>query len=379
MAAPTYWVRLGAAANPMDASPTVSDITPHVRSMSWGRGRSSILDDIGPGGGSVRLKNPIRWFEPGFGASPYNPLRCMRPVNIGCNWLGTDYSLFYGFAEAWNVEWSPRYGQAYAETELRLVDAIAVFANNLYTGNFGSTENAVVRIGTILNQATCIFPAAMRDLSGGVATNSFGLMGGLGNVWAALQFIVQANSTSDQPLFIDRRGYVVYKPMVVSTSTVFGDSGGELPYTALSQSYDMDQVYNYVTVTALGGTPQTVQDATSILRYRHRMYTGAGGISDATALARANLILTNYKEPRPVMQGFQVKPAYNSALWTASIPLDLEHQITIKRRPPGGGVVIVAQPKIVGLSWSVPEPHPASTVISYDLAELLALPPAGRV
>ena len=112
-----------------------------------------------------------------------------------------------------------------------------------------------------------------------------------------------------------------------------------------------------------------VTDATSSGLYRVRPLSRATyNVSDAAALAIANLLLAQYKDPKQRLEGFQVRPTVIDAIWTGVITLDCEHTITVNRRPPGGGTMFTATPKVLGLSWNVPDMLGKDTTIGYTLS-----------
>ena len=416
MAAPEFWVKLAmgpTASNTAHAfatSPDWVDITDYLRSASWSRGRSSTLDDVGPGSGTLRLKNHDRAFEPGYPGSPYHPLRPYMPVNIGCTWNATEYSLFYGFAESWKVTWEQAWDDAYSETEVQLVDAIALF-NMIHldlTAGLFSVELSSARIDSVLDTMVPNFPAAMRDTSGGTSVQAvpappdpqFGFVdidptAGTNNApvqgvppaepqlvtaWAHIQEAVRSHA-ADRPCFIDRRGYVVYADEVDS-GLVFGDdlAAGELKYSAANLDYGVDLVFNVAQVTAKAeeadGTPpvvtvgnmQEASDTQSIYRYQERVHSRSTlNTTDAAALDIAEYVVANYAEPKVRIEGFEVRPGKTDDLWDAVITLDLEHTIEVRRRPPGNGLTFVQRPKVVGLDWSL-DRIAGNTTIGYTLS-----------
>ena len=416
MATPEFWVKLAmgpTASNTAHAfatSPDWVDITDYLRSASWSRGRSSTLDDVGPGSGTLRLKNHDRAFEPGYAASDYHPLRPYMPVNIGCTWNATEYSLFYGFAESWSVTWEQAWDDAYSETEVRLVDAIALF-NMIHldlTAGLFSVELSSARIDSVLDTMVPNFPAAMRDTTGGTSVQAvpappdpqFGFVdidptAGTNNApvqgqqpaepqvvtaWAHIQEAVRSHA-ADRPCFIDRRGYVMYVDETDS-GLVFGDdlAAGELKYSAANLDYGVDLIFNVAQVTALAeeadGTPPVVSvgnmqeavDTQSRFRYQERIHTRSTlNTTDAAALEIAEYVVANYAEPSVRIEGFELRPGKTDDLWDAVITLDLEHTIEVRRRPPGGGNTFVQMPKIVGLDWSL-DRIAGNTTIGYTLS-----------
>jgi hypothetical protein len=99
-------IAFGASDTPYTLSPTWTDVTSDVRSMSVDRGRS---DDWGTfdGSATVVLDNRSRKYDPFNTASPYNgKLTPRRQIRIRSTFGGTTYDVFRGFIDGWPAEWS---------------------------------------------------------------------------------------------------------------------------------------------------------------------------------------------------------------------------------------------------------------------------------
>ena len=106
MAKPTVRVRVGFTDGPYVASPTWTDVTSYVRSISTRRGRSSDWDYFTAGTASVVLDNRDRRFDPTYTAGPYyGNLLPRRQIRIDATHNGsTYYDLFRGFVDGWPVD-----------------------------------------------------------------------------------------------------------------------------------------------------------------------------------------------------------------------------------------------------------------------------------
>ena len=103
---PTPKVEIAFDAGPYVASPTWTDVTSYVYSMTTDRGRS---DDWGDfyGAASVTLNNRDRRFDPFNSAGPYfGKLLPRRQIRITANYGGTDYPVFRGFVAGWPPVWT---------------------------------------------------------------------------------------------------------------------------------------------------------------------------------------------------------------------------------------------------------------------------------
>jgi hypothetical protein len=124
---PTPKVEIAFNDGPYVASPTWTDVTQYVYSMSTDRGRS---DDWGDfyGGASVTLNNRTRLFDPFYTAGTYyGKLLPRRQIRITGTFGGTDYPVFRGFVAGWPPTWTDA-GQDSTVT-LSCFDALGLLAS----------------------------------------------------------------------------------------------------------------------------------------------------------------------------------------------------------------------------------------------------------
>ena len=89
------------------STPSWTDITEHVRSVSIRRGRDFELARYSTGSASLTLDNRDRRFDPTYASSPYYPYVIPgRRIRVQGT-QGSTYSLFDGFVESWPQEWQP--------------------------------------------------------------------------------------------------------------------------------------------------------------------------------------------------------------------------------------------------------------------------------
>lgn len=106
MAYPTPKVEIAFDDGPYVASPTWTDVTSYVRSMSTDRGRS---DDWGDfyGSASVTLDNRTRLFDPFYTSGTYyGKLLPRRQIRITATYGATSYPVFRGYIAGWPPVWT---------------------------------------------------------------------------------------------------------------------------------------------------------------------------------------------------------------------------------------------------------------------------------
>lgn len=117
----------------------------------------------------------------------------------------------------------------------------------------------------------------------------------------------------------------------------FGEdaAGGEYPYGE-GVTYDSDpmRIYNEVTVTNSGGIVARRTDATSIKRFFPNSYERAINVADDNeAIAAAQWILNDHKDPQQRVAALTLDPASNPTLWPVVLGLEIGDRVTVKTRP----------------------------------------------
>lgn len=128
MAFPAPIVEIAFNDGPYVVSPTWTDVTQYVESLSTDRGRD---DDWGTfvGTASVILYNRDRRFDPFYTSGPYyGKLLPRRQIRIRTTWNGTTYDVFRGFISNWPPAWSDA-GQ-FSTVTLQCFDALDLLASS---------------------------------------------------------------------------------------------------------------------------------------------------------------------------------------------------------------------------------------------------------
>jgi len=126
MAYPVPKVYIAFDDGPYVLSPTWTEVTSSVRSMSIDRGRS---DDWGTFSGSatVELNNRARLYDPFYTSGTYyGKLLPRRQIKIEATHTGTTYSVFRGFIDGWPPSWTDAGGDS--TVTLSCYDAMALLA-----------------------------------------------------------------------------------------------------------------------------------------------------------------------------------------------------------------------------------------------------------
>lgn len=238
---------------------------------------------------------------------------------------------FRGWIQRSKVRWSKDWPN-YSEVDIDLTDLIGILQNWGSGADNPTAASVSSRLGTLLNSVG--FPSGMRSLTGGSQT----IGAPEGSVWEKIQKYVESD-TSLNVCFVDGRGWAIFGPGT-DAGVVFGDDPDtELWYTSTGMEMGVDLVYNHITVTREGGTPQVVTYQGN-LTGPHGVRTkslSTLNVSDADALTLAQAIYDKYNNPKPRLDPVEIEPGGNVDLWEQVLSLEPQDYFTIVRRPPGGG------------------------------------------
>ena len=124
--------------DPLDTSPSWTDISTYVRDLSISRGRNSEFTPYAPGIATIRLDNRDRRFDPEYTLGPYyGDLVPMVPVRIITTYSGSTYTLYYGYAQGWPT--------AYNTANTDAVAIINCVDGNRFLGNTSLATSAIAQ------------------------------------------------------------------------------------------------------------------------------------------------------------------------------------------------------------------------------------------
>ena len=223
----------------------------------------------------------------------------------------------------------------------------------------GFTRTTDIDVGTIPLQPTDLSTKPVEEIATTAASEG-------GSVWVG----------ADGTLIGRRRYALVEDPRSVNIQAVYGDGGaGEIPWEDIDVSpLSADNVINSATYTAVGGLPQSAQDASSIALYGEIGDQASWSSSlicqndsDVAVLAAWTVQLN--KDPTAKVNSITLKPRASAvALIPTILGATIRDLIEIRRRPPSAtSHTLIRDCFISGI---------AVTVESGDIDVVLSLSPA---
>lgn len=309
------------------------------------------------------LNNTDRRFDPTNLSGPYvaagiTQVEPMRVTRLRASWAGVTYDVWRGFAD----QWLPGYfkGDDYSDCSLTAFDGFDVLANQdrPAVAPVGAGESSGARVNRILDSVS--WPAADRMVSNGDTTLQATTLEG-----DAVSELQKVAETEVGEFYIDEGGRALFRgrhglleDIRSNTSQgIFGDDVGELPYVDINPSYDKEQLRNVARITRVGGVEQVASDATSKVKYLERTHTASDLLmqTDAAALDYARYIVAQAKSAEYRFDSLTINPAADdnaASLYPHALGRRIGDRITVRRRPPGGGL-IERDVFIVGISHDI--------------------------
>jgi len=324
-----------------DSTAVTVDVSNLVDSIKTTRGRTALSDVFQTGTMSLRIIDQNGDFNPMNPASPYaGLLNPMRKVTITASWNGTTYPIFAGYITSFDTT-TPRDVGEVVYTTIQAVDGFRLFANaqitTVPTTPAGQTTGT--RIGKILDAIG--WPTGMRDIDAGQTT----VQSDPSSLRTALGAMQTVTSTEYGSLYMDGFGNVVFQDRQLTSSSVagtpvdFNDNGTGIQYNNALWKLDDSLVFNNVSVTRTGGSPQVALNQASIDKYFLHSYQEQNLLmeTDTEALNNARAFLASRQETsiRCDAVTLDLYTANYDAGITAALDLDFFDPITVTTTQPG--------------------------------------------
>lgn len=343
----------GTLASSTVVEPTI-DLTPNVTSISIKRTRNIISDTYEVGTATIRVNDPLSYFNPQNTASPYfGYLTPLRKIRVSATVGGTAYFLgsFYTTAYVYTY---PQ-GQETGYVDIQCSDAFRLFnmaSVQTVTGALNGDKTGV-RIGEILDQMN--FPTSMRSLD----TGDTSCQADPATLRTGLEAIKNAEFSEQGAFYVNPSGTVVFKSRTnvikaaASTPIEFNQTGG-IPYKNLVFAFDDKLIVNSSTMTRVGGIAQTYQNAASITKYFPHQSNQSNLVvqTDADAANIAAIYVATRAETTIRIDAMTIDLLDPSVPTATILGLDYFQQLKITNIQPDGSTIVKTL-QCQGLDWQI--------------------------
>lgn len=346
-------IGIGTLASSSTPEPTV-DLTPDVYSITINRGRNIMRDTFEAGTATVRVLDPLSYFNPQNTLSPYfgllSPLRKLR-ISATINNVG--YFLFSGYTTEYKYTYPQNQDTGYVD--IICSDAFRLMQQAAILGVTGATagQDTGTRIGKILDQVG--WPASMRTIDTGNTT----CVVDPGTSRTTLDAVKNAEFSEQGAFYINQEGTAVFlnRTNVIKqyglTPIAFNQTGG-IPYTNLVFAFDDKLIINSAAMTRVGGTQQTASDATSIAKYFPHQLNEANLVAqtDADTLNIARIYVSTRKETTIRIDAMTVDLLDPTVPTATMLDLDYFQPLAITNIQPDGSTIVKTL-QVLGLAWNI--------------------------
>jgi hypothetical protein len=328
-----------------DSANIIVDVSNQVDSVRTARGRNVLADQFQTGTLTLRIVDQNGDFNPQNPSGPYYELLTpMKKVQITATYLGVTYPIFSGFITSY-LNTQPKDATEVAYTTITAVDAYRLAQNAQITTVTGATAGNLsgTRINQILDQID--WPASMRDIDAGLTT----LQNDPGSNRTSLTALQTVADTEYGAIYVDASGSFVFQDRNVTagsiggTPTVFTDNGAGIRYANATWVLNDYLVFNSVSITRLGGSPQLAINQPSIDKYFIHSYTLTDLLmqTDTVALDYAKAYCASRAETTIRCDAIELDlyTANYTAGTIASLELDFFDPITVITTQPGGSTL----------------------------------------
>jgi hypothetical protein len=343
----------GTLASTTTPEPTV-DLTPDVYSISIKRGRNIMRDQYEAGSATIRVLDPLSYFNPQNTSSPYyGYLTPLRKLRVSATVNGVGYFLFSGYTIEYKYTYPQNQDTGYVD--IICTDAFRLMQQAAITTVASSTagQDTGTRIGKILDQVS--WPASMRAIDTGNTT----CVADPATSRTVLDAIKNAEFSEQGAFYINSAGTAVFlnRTNVIkaygNTPIDFNQSGG-IPYTNLVFAFDDKLIINSAGLTRVGGTQQVSENATSIAKYfSHQLNeTNLVAETDTDVLNIAKIYVATRADTTIRIDAMTVDLLDPSVPTATMLGLDYFSNLKITNIQPDGSTIVKTL-QAQGLDWNI--------------------------
>ena len=343
---------LSANSNP---EPTV-DLTPDVYSISIKRGRNIMRDTYEAGSCTVRVLDPLSYFNPQNAASPYYGfLTPLRKLRVSAAVGGINYFLFSGYTTEYKYTYPQNQETGYVD--IICTDAFRLMQQATVTTVAGAIagQDTGTRIGKILDQVS--WPASMRTINTGGTSTLCQVDPGTSRT--SLNALKNAEFSEQGAFFINQEGTAVFlnRTNVIKKYGVapieFNQTTG-IPYTNLVFAFDDKLIINSAGMTIVGGTEQVAENAASIAKYFSHQLNESNLVAQTNtdALNIARIYVATRAETTIRIDAMTVDLLDSDVPTATMLALDYFSNLKITNVQPDGSTIVKTL-QAQGLEWNI--------------------------
>ncbi|CAB4149271.1 hypothetical protein UFOVP539_22 [uncultured Caudovirales phage] len=356
----------GTLASTTTPEPTV-DLTPDVRQISIRRGRNIMRDTYEAGTCTVRVLDPLSYFNPQNTSSPYfGFLTPLRKLRVSATVGGVGYFLFSGYTTEYLYTY-PK-GQETGYVDIVCSDAFRLMQQATVTTVASATagQDTGTRIGKILDQVQ--FPSSMRTVDTGQTT----CVADPGTARTALDAVKNAEFSEQGAFYFNQEGTAIFLNRTntikkYGTTPIEFDQTTGIPYTNLVFAFDDKLIINSAGMTRVGGTQQVSENAISIAKYFPHQSNQENLIAqtDADTLNIAKIYVATRQETTIRIDAMTVDLLDPDVPTATMLDLDYFSNLKITNVQPDGSTIVKTL-QAQGFAWNITPNAMSCTVTTLE-------------
>jgi hypothetical protein len=343
----------GTLAGSLPIEPVV-DLTPDVRQISIRRGRNIMRDQYEAGTCTVRVLDPLSYFNPQNVNSPYfGYLTPLRKLRVAATYAGSSYFLFSGYTTEYKYTYPQ--GQETGYVDIICSDALRLMQQATVTTVASATagQDTGTRITKILDQV--FWPTNMRQIDTGNTT----CVVDPGTARTSLDALFNAAFSEQGAFYIDQEGTANFKnrtntiTSASATPIEFNQTGG-IPYKNLTFAFDDKLIINSAGMTRVGGTQQVSENAASIAKYFPHQLNQENLVAqtDADTLNIARIYVATRQETTIRIDAMLIDLQDTSVPTATILGLDYFTPLKITNIQPDGSTIVKTL-QAQGFAWDI--------------------------
>jgi hypothetical protein len=340
-----------AASTPVEP---VIDLTPDVYSITIRRGRNIMRDQYEAGTATVRVLDPLSYFNPQNVNSPYfGYLTPLRKLRVAASYAGTSYFLYSGYTTEYRYHYPQ--GEETGYVDIICNDAFRLMqqAGITTVASAPAGQDTGARTSAILNQVN--FPLNMRQID----TGNTVCVADSGTSRTSLDALLNAAFSEQGAFYINSSGTAVFKnrtntiTSASATPIEFNQTGG-IPYKNLVFAFDDKLIINSASMTRVGGAAQLAENAASIVKYFSHQSNETNLImqTDAEALNVARIYVATRQATDIRIDQMTVDLQDTSVPTATMLGLDYFQPLKITNIQPDGSTIVKTL-QCQGLAWDI--------------------------
>jgi len=345
----------------------IIDLTPNVYHVKITRGRNIQRDTYEAGTATVRVLDPLSYFNPQNVSSPYyGYLAPLRKIRVSATTATTQKYLFSGYITDYKYTYPVNQETGYVD--IVCSDAFRLFQMaNITTvtgGTAGQTTSA--RISSILDQVS--FPSSLRTIAIGSNT----CIADPGTTRTSLAALKNAEFSETGAFYMDGSGTAVFKSRAqvlasLATAPVAFNQTGGIPYANLVFAFDDKLIINQANLARTGGSTQTVINQTSIDKYFPHSITQTDLVAETDTIV--NNIAREYVATRQYtvirIDQMKINLLNESVSIDTILGLDYFSNLLITNIQPDGST-IVKNLQYQGIEWDITTQTMSCTITTLE-------------